>query len=399
MDIPGYIYDHITKRYYREATGPWANVKKEVMQIEVKQTVSQMNFPKPKSMIDLLQQREYGMRKNFSIESPFLKLKTDVSFDSSKNVMAVSDQLSPSVLMIKGGQHNIFGLWKTKDKWNQIVGEVYIDSSKLDPQVDFRKAFVIGVQDFCDGYRDSELLMIASNDYMTESGRIILLHRAGGEENIQPARYHLNKSTVFSCCCNSFVRNFAVGSELSVTIENSMGRLYSRHAYGNVHSIQYNDTGDLLYCGLHNGAFSVMDLRMREEPTNLKLFDSGINECCVLGNKEEIILGSFDGVVCKFDLRMLKDREAKKDSLVVAEYLEHVHSVKKKPFSVNETLGLLCATGKDNQTRVWSLKGGLPIKIFRPPIPSDAHGAWLLNDPWNAALHIFQNKMMYVYKL
>lgn len=82
----------------------------------------------------------------------------------------------------------------------------------------------------------------------------------------------------------------------------------------------------------------------------------------------------------------------------INEYLGHVHSPRKVPFSISEPNNLLCATGLDSITRIWSLgKGGDPIVTIHPPEVRGTCRSWLVSDGYKCLLYQYQKTNAYIY--
>ncbi|PRD19878.1 UNVERIFIED_CONTAM: hypothetical protein NCL1_56151 [Trichonephila clavipes] len=236
-------------------------------------------------------------------------------------------------------------------------------------------------------FRDNNYVMYVGNNNRLDSERrhSVLLYDANGNST---GLQYLTARELFCCNGNRNGHTFAVGAEDGVFVYNSGElTLYNKDIY-RVNSVEFNCAGNVLYCGIEEPVLAMYDLR--EYPTNCNymrisgLCPKGIIDSHLFANENNMLISGFDGSLSQIDLRMGK---------IVVNYNGHVG---KAPFSFSESADLVCATGADKSTQLWSLRTGEQLLTIEPKNKSRKVHSCLKYIGRQWAVILFQKNMMYV---
>ncbi|GFR22088.1 uncharacterized protein TNCT_92211 [Trichonephila clavata] len=258
----------------------------------------------------------------------------------------------------------------------ELVGPFY---SRYDIQ-DIRETF----------FRDNHYVLYIGNNNKPDDERrncVMLYHANGNTTGMQ----YLTTRELF--CCNGS-RNgltFATGADEGVFVYHSGELTLYNQDLNRVNSVEFNRAGNVLYCGIEKPALALYDLR--EYPSNhhnLKisgLSPMGIIDSHLLANENNMLVSGFDGSLSQIDLRKGE---------IVMEYPGHAGSSKKASFTFSESADLICATGIDKLTQLWSLRTGEQLCTIEPKNKSRKVHSCLKYSNRQWAVILFQQNLMYV---
>ncbi|PRD33960.1 UNVERIFIED_CONTAM: DDB1- and CUL4-associated factor 4-like protein 1 [Trichonephila clavipes] len=211
-------------------------------------------------------------------------------------------------------------------------------------------------------YRGRTPLLFVGNYYRGGSAAMLTFFNCEGDE------YHdfewRISSYILCCSSNSHSGRFAVGCEggYHLGVDYRLSKKY--HLPDNVLALEFNDDGNLLFVGSDKQGIEICDVRdiPRKCPSRIRrsssafdkepaLRDSSLifNKMKLLSDQVTLIATDIEGEMRMLDLRMRRP---------VLTYSGHVGFKYPRPLCLDESLDLLCAAGKDNYTRIWSLSSG-----------------------------------------
>ncbi|GFY42961.1 uncharacterized protein TNIN_292531 [Trichonephila inaurata madagascariensis] len=238
-------------------------------------------------------------------------------------------------------------------------------------------------------FRDNNYVLYIGSNNKPDSERrhsVMLYHSNGNTTGMQ----YLTARELYCCNGNQNGHTFAAGAEEGVFVYHS-GDLKLYNDLNRVNSVEFNRAGNVLYCGIEKPALAMYDLR--EYPTichylNISgLCTMGMVDSHLLANENNMLISGFDGSLSQIDLRK---------SETVVKYPSHARSSEKAPFSFSESADLVCATGTDKLTRLWSLRTGEQLCTIEPKNKSRKVHSCLKYIDRQWAVILFQKNMMYV---
>lgn len=194
--------------------------------------------------------------------------------------------------------------------------------------------------------------------------------------------------TIWTADCNSNGKQAVIGTNLGAALIDleTRGLSWVYHSKSDIFSQQFVQSGNVVLCGLRNGAIITVDIRERQRGyfdlsagtsahrtflvhparnekrstkfQHRKKFNSSVfmpSAVCslvALQSYDQYFLGSsMDGSIELFDCRLLQ-RGA------VQSYEGHVNSHNHLQLGVDPSETLLMSGGEDNYLRIWSIKSG-----------------------------------------
>ncbi|CAH2072527.1 unnamed protein product [Thlaspi arvense] len=237
-----------------------------------------------------------------------------------------------------------------------------------------------------------------------------------------------SECTIWTADCNISGSHAAIGSDLGaalVDLETGAGSYFLR-SKSDVLALQFHQSGNIVQCGLRNGAIVSVDLRERpgrptptltkhhlRNPSSSKTSQNTLKKewfelkgninpsrviympsslTCLKTLKtydQYLMASSMDGTIKLYDQRMVKR------GVAVQTYEGHVNSHTRIEFGIDPSERFLMSGGDDCYTRIWSIKSGqlLSENKFSNTVPSVVlwsdverktdwndsivHGAWL----------------------
>ncbi|GFY41187.1 DDB1-and CUL4-associated factor 4-like protein 1 [Trichonephila inaurata madagascariensis] len=225
----------------------------------------------------------------------------------------------------------------------------------------------ISVTDSCDLLYDGRTPILYVGNYNNgESAVGLTFFNCEGSDN--DLEWKVGSHT-FCCSSNIHSGRFAIGCKGSIYL--GVVDFTRRKKYnipGNVLALDFNNDGNLIFTGSDEQGIEVIDIRdfTKEIPLHIRKSSSGksssarkkdplfresliVNKMKLLSDQVTLITTDIEGVMRKLDLRMRRS---------VLTYSEHVGFEYPRTLCLDESLDLLCAAGKDNYIRIWSLSSG-----------------------------------------
>ncbi|ESQ41727.1 hypothetical protein EUTSA_v10015915mg, partial [Eutrema salsugineum] len=237
-----------------------------------------------------------------------------------------------------------------------------------------------------------------------------------------------SECTIWTADCNIRGTHAAIGTDLGaalVDLDTGAGSYFLR-SKSDVFALQFHQSGNIVHCGLRNGAIASVDIRERpgrppprltrhqiRNPSESKISQTttkkewfelkgNINPSRVIYMPKSLtclktlktydqylMASSMDGTIKLYDQRMVKR------GVAVQTYVGHVNSHTRIEFGIDPSERFLMSGGDDCYTRIWSIKSGqlLSENKFSNTVPSVVcwsavegqrdlkdsivHGAWL----------------------
>ncbi|GFS54699.1 DDB1-and CUL4-associated factor 4-like protein 1 [Nephila pilipes] len=211
-------------------------------------------------------------------------------------------------------------------------------------------------------YRGSTPLLFVGNYYRGGSAAMLTFFNCEGDD-YHDLEWRIS-SYILCCSSNRHSGRFAVGCEGGYHLGNDFRLSKKYHLPDNVLALEFNDDGNLLFVSSDRQGIEICDIRdvpskcpsrVRRSSTAFAkeqaLSNSSLisNRMKLLSDQVTLIATDVEGDISKIDLRMRRS---------VFTYSEHVGFTNSRPLCLDESLDLLCAAGKDNYTRIWSLSSG-----------------------------------------
>ncbi|GFQ98150.1 DDB1-and CUL4-associated factor 4-like protein 1 [Trichonephila clavata] len=211
-------------------------------------------------------------------------------------------------------------------------------------------------------YRGKTPLLFVGNYYRGGSAAMLTFFNCEGDE-YHDLEWRIS-SYILCCSSNNHSGRFAVGCEGGYHLGADYRLSKKYHLPDNVLALEFNDDGNLLFVSSDEQGIEICDIRdvPRKCPSRIRrsstafdkepaLRDSSliVNKMKLLSDQVTLIATDIEGDMSMLDLRMRRP---------VLTYPEHVGFKYPRPLCLDESLDLLCAAGKDNYTRIWSLSSG-----------------------------------------
>nr|CAC01732.1 hypothetical protein [Arabidopsis thaliana] len=216
-----------------------------------------------------------------------------------------------------------------------------------------------------------------------------------------------SECTIWTSDCNISGSHAAIGTDLGaglVDLETGVGSYFLR-SKSDVFALQFHQSGNIVHCGLRNGAIVSVDLRERPafltshnilflqlqgniNPSHVIYMPSSLTCLKTLKTSDQYLMASsMDGTL--YDQRMVKR------GVGVQTYEGHVNSHTPIEFGIDPSERFILSGGDDCYTRIWSIKSGqlMSENKFSNSVPSVVcwsaderqrdrkdsigHGAWL----------------------
>ncbi|XP_054716950.1 uncharacterized protein LOC129226372 [Uloborus diversus] len=355
------------------------------------------------NVINLLTRRSIGSNVRFM--SDFISLKAKQLSITNFFSTADSGIHITDCEFIRGAQNglSLIGLWKG-DPQDSVIYRLsftfnsrysYSDeSSSIVKSLDKIGPFfaLTRVKDMCDArFRQQNCVLYVGNRFNDRSGIEGSTVLCNFSNNIYTyGRQYISKRDILSCAGSQLGDLFATGTEQGCYIFDDDRFTYKARLPGNVRSIEFNKTGEMLFCGVDTAGLTVFDLR--EPPWNRRTVrvnrfgPVGVSETKLLSDEKTMIISGSDGSLSKIDLTT---------NQTLITYPGHVGSYKKIPFSISESADILCATGCDNLTRLWSLSTGKQLHSIQPYFTGYKSHSWIISYENHWFIAMLQKDQLY----
>ncbi|KAF8771006.1 DDB1- and CUL4-associated factor 4 like protein [Argiope bruennichi] len=358
------------------------------------------------NILELISEQRTGNKPNYVFNSNMAALKNS-RLKSTNCLNTVHPELHVSDCeYIRSGQdgRSILGVWKG-DQYDTILYKLILNLSPRESSVeDDTPSFIksikhmgpffsrTDIKDICDtNYRNmNHVLYVGSysnEDFITHSSVVLCSFI---NSSAIAGRQFVSLKELLSCCGSFNGDVYATGSEEGVIIYQDQEAIFHNHSMGRINSLEFNSSGNILYCGVNNVGIIIIDRRVPQMENCIvqdRKYSSGILEIKLFSNENSMIVSDTDGNLRQIDLRK---RET------VFSYSGHVGATKKIPFSLNEQADLLCATGTDKLTRLWSLRTGSHMCTVEPQIKSTKVHSCLIADECRWSVAIFQKNKVFI---
>ncbi|XP_023239992.1 DDB1- and CUL4-associated factor 4-like [Centruroides sculpturatus] len=388
LEIPGFYFDPIKKRYFNIPTHPSSQDQLK-LKLDVEKPVKVLKVDG--NYLNLLNRRQLSLDSSTSFVNRFLRLKISRMRSFYNIELNESDTEYPVFeckYLIGCPESSTFVAACTLQTGGVLVRSFSLESKNEDcndMHVEFQNTCGIN---FCEKVTDLCILDVAEDKkYVLFTSVDVSPHPRHCSSVTVHALTHLNsypqmcgvyeheqhreeKPLLWSCTWNKHTQTFAIGGEHLIRAINLNGGVCNIPFKENCFSLTYNLFGNQLFVGSNIGNLSCFDLRSAKFISSEKL-GKGISYIKLLKNENFIITSGFEGKLLQVDLRTWKP---------VLEYPEHVNDYLKLPFSIDEEANVLCSVGQDRNTRLWSLNEGKLLHSIRPDYPvlsvSDQPMAW-----------------------
>ncbi|XP_035225961.1 uncharacterized protein LOC118198406 [Stegodyphus dumicola] len=271
-----------------------------------------------KNVLRLLSSREKGAASSSNFISDLSTMKarelslTNFFFTSNSSTHITDCEF------IRGSRDgkSIIGLWKG-DHYDAIIYRLtfefsskYENSDKIPPIV--KSVGKVGpffaltrVRDMCDArFRQQNCVLYVGNRFNERSvmeGSTVLCNFTN--DSYTYGRQYISKRDILSCAGNAHGELFATGTEQGCYIFDDDRFTYKARLPGNVRSIEFNDSGKMLFCGVDTAGLTVFDLR--EPPCNRRTVrvnrfgPVGVSETKLLSGEKTMIVSGIDGSLSK----------------------------------------------------------------------------------------------------
>ncbi|CAL1292115.1 unnamed protein product [Larinioides sclopetarius] len=354
------------------------------------------------NVLELVSEQRNGNKPNSVFNSNIIALKTN-KLKSTNFFTTVHPEVHVSDCeYIRSGQDGrcILGVWKG-DAYDSILYKLALNlsprgSSVEDDTPNFLKSIEhIGpffsrsdIKDMCEtncNNQKYELYVGSDNENFMKRSSAVL---CSFTNSATTGRQYISLRELLCCCGSQAGDVFATGSEKGVFIYQDQEFIFHNQYIGRVNSVEFNSIGNILYCGINNSGITIFDRReapWKNSKIEIMNYSSGISETKLLSNENNMVVSGFDGSLSQIDLR-------KRETIL--SYPGHAGADKKIPFSFSEHVDLLCATGSDKLTRLWSLRTGSHLCTIEPQIKTKKVHSCLIVDEYRWLVAIFQKNRM-----
>ncbi|KAF8770934.1 uncharacterized protein LOC129989225 [Argiope bruennichi] len=358
---------------FRERRRDDAQANKQNLKMNVQYgTVSKnINFSLPRCLLF----RETGMTSQTDFSNQVMKLKLKQLKLVSCSRVDFSDYVN--CYYVKGFRKDLLGAWSYHEYSATLLKSISFQYANSDSKNNKLQSSVTDIYcadivtlpsykvfDLCGlSCGEQDYVLYVANSYSRHKN-IAHLARIGvnewGDLQDDIVRRFEHKEILWSCSWNNFRQRFAIGADRGFYLHDYES--FSKKIdlpKGQPYSLDFNKDGNMLYCGLHNGDLLCFDLRVEPKVPSLTVpLSKNISNIKLLSDEQTVIASGFNSVLFNVDLRTKK---------AVFQYPNHFSCYKKLIFSLSESLNVLCASGEDNITRLWSLKDGKLLHTLSLP--------------------------------
>lgn len=300
-EIPGFYRDPVTGKYYRDVPGS-SNIP-ALKKLKIEREVNEEYKIKPEitNTVRYLNAREIRTTGGMQDTKEYLKMRWHLKEQIKSTAL---DELRvnfsfTSVDYIIGSKDSVYGFWNDEKYRRYIIGTMEFEDHSHH-NLYFHKAFGY-VIDMCEGLDDDFIVV-----YNSSCRNGLLVERVDEYDRMPMLQYGQHfagrtleyfKRQVFCCCCNKNSLRYAFGCENVVGFINAHNRESYKKIDGRVHTLAFNDTGNLMASGVHTGKLSLHDLRTKEMVMNMEISKTCLVDSSVL-NSHHIIVSGADDVLC-----------------------------------------------------------------------------------------------------
>lgn len=278
IDIPGFIRDPETGRYFRENPADMGNSSLKKIKLEVKaKTAPKVRPSKIKNVSNFLRMRDIGSFNGVVAESEYCKMmvknKKEVFSEKMNVTLNLDEQCSmESVEFIIGSEKANIGLWNHKigSQHKYIVMERNFFNAQDHRSMNY-KTTKYNIIDMCEAPND--ILVCIYNNFVHNTTSIHCFAKHYEDDSL------IFRKGAFYCC--SAVGNgiaYAAGGENCIKLFNVNDVDESLHLKGRVHTLSSDKDGKLLAAGLHDGRIRLYDVTTKKVTTEIKGLDTCIVE-------------------------------------------------------------------------------------------------------------------------
>ncbi|XP_015919681.1 uncharacterized protein [Parasteatoda tepidariorum] len=335
-------------------------------------------YYRPFNVLESISNRQLGISTpSFKYKMRDMKVKQLSRSSNTFEVANCSNMMCKFIGASTYAPDSLIGVWKQNDSenfhsvvhlkiqysptsGNDISMPVYI------PVQDGPFNMNLDVRDFLYTTANDENILYVIGNTET-SGRLQLLSEPLEEWTLDETEMEF-PNFVYSVAIHSRNPVIAVGGENTCYLYDSEEFDDEVEAFvlpempGIVHALTFNEDGDILYIGCDDGELLSFDLRLDGNDLSYKPFCpcgiEGVIDMKLLSNERQLAFADVDGDMGLLDLRKRR---------AIFHYPEHKNSLYSRKFTINDELDLMCATGDDNITRLWSLSSGKLLKRIVPP--------------------------------
>lgn len=374
FDIPGYYYDSGRKRYFK-INGTLGRPNDAIRQsFAIPTKCLSSSTENAANIVRLSHLREYGQLQALQFPHQVKKCKFTsarqqrISIQTSLKLGGVMTCVS---LMTDYRTNYIVGIWTLENHCGvtqeQVVGSYHMNQTNSDeksiqfvPTGSSLPLLRGKVTDSCwvENSGSHHTILISNINGTVSKGVFVTLPGASRYTSYDTTQIYLGNDAVFACTFNKNTQRSAFGMEKCGLVSHMNGRetvkLYSEH--DSVYCLRFHPNGQIGYSGTRKGNIYCWDLR--DHPAKkyqLKIHASklAVSHLDVLTDEHFVIGSSFGNQLQKLDLRSKKP---------LVYYKEHVNHHLKIPFSVEESMGLICSPGQDGCIRLWDISSGKLVK-------------------------------------
>ncbi|XP_055927236.1 DDB1- and CUL4-associated factor 4-like [Argiope bruennichi] len=404
-EIPGFYVEPQTGRYFQVPingsplpslfNGARVEPASADFNIRRRKIIYEPKRPRFNSIVNCINSNQMGSIDTLTYQQEVSALRMENWHLGSQYVYPFGNS-DIEIRLLKGGMKYLYGHWSSSS--NATFFYAFDDFRSLEAPAcvshHYQIAYIspqIVVADMCEAYSHRLSILYVGNDFNSGLGTARLTWRRELSENVtEGSRHFYVNSAVWCCCSNRFTGLFALGIENGIYIHNYDTHLYTKPFKGQVLGIHYKKTGDIIYAGVNHGKLITVDTRVRNPVCKTKLNDYALTELSLLEDENYMICGGLGNFLAQVDLRMQRK---------TVTYLGELRNTLKNPISFNETHNILCSTGSDSVTRLWSLRGGRPLKTFPPPFPGHESRAWLTGGASSKlGLYVVSKHMTYLHE-
>lgn len=286
----------------------------EAMNLNIK---TSHNKYRRRSVFNVIDDRIYGssLNTNFCSEFSSLKVKqlTPVSCFQTVNC----DSYNKECEFVRGSRDgkSIIALWKGSH-YGAIIYRIIFKFGPISQSCSIIPSVVqsiepIGpfyalthIRDMCDAqFRQQNCVLYVGNRTLKENmeGSTVLCNFTNTSYTY--GRQYLSKKYILSCAGSTKGEYFATGTEQGCYIFDDDRCTYKARLPGNVCSVEFNNSGKMLFCGVDTSGLTVFDLR--EPPWNRRTVrvnrfkPVGISETRILSDEKSMIACGIDGSLSK----------------------------------------------------------------------------------------------------
>ena len=301
-EIPGFYRDPVTGKYYKDGPGSFHNPSLKKLKTEREVNEEFKIKPKITNVVRFLNAREIKAIGGVQESKEYLKMKWHLK---KKIKSAALDTLRvnftiTSVGYIIGSDSAIYGFWNDEKHQSYIIG-----STKLRELFDYNSSYFLKafgfVIDMCEGL-DDDFIVVYNNscrngllvERVDEFDRMPLLQYG---QYFAGRRLEYFKRQIFCCSCSKSRACYAFGCDNYIGLVNDHNSEVYVKIDGRVHTVAFDNTGNLVASGVHTGKLFLHDLRIKEEVMNIELSKSCLVDSSML-NSHQIIIAGADDVLC-----------------------------------------------------------------------------------------------------